>query len=72
MVSKTKNIYDGWTGKVVKLYGDPANGGRVLVEHEFEGMPAQRLYSALELMPVLKITSPFVRTSWMQNLYNSS
>lgn len=64
--SLVRHNEQGWTGKVVELRGDPVNGGIVLVEHEFEGHPAQRFYSALELEPVMQMTSPFRRVSnWL-------
>lgn len=64
--SLVRHKEQGWTGKVVELRGDPVNGGMVLVEHEFEGRPAQRFYSALVLEPVMQMTSPFRRaSSWL-------
>jgi hypothetical protein len=59
----------GWTGKVVELRGDPANGGKVLVEHELEGRLVQRFYSAIDLSPVLQSVSPFRRSSsWITRI----
>ncbi|MHA2279913.1 MAG: hypothetical protein ACXAC5_03425 [Promethearchaeota archaeon] len=44
---------EGWTGKVIKLYGDPVNNGRILVDHD--GL--QRWYSPLDFSPMLKLVS---------------
>jgi len=46
---------DGFTGVVVEPAADPVNGQQrdnmVLVEHEYEGRPAQHWYNATELTP---------------------
>lgn len=67
----------GWTGKVIELRGDPANGGVVLVEYPLsaeeaerlgsdEGYVVQRFHRALSLSPVMQLASPFHRTSsWL-------
>ena len=64
---------EGWIGKVVQPATDPVNGGRVLVEHEFEGRFVQRFYSALELEPAMQMVSPFKRTlgsvlNWLEKV----
>lgn len=56
----------GKIGKVVKLIGDPVNGGKVIVN--FEGFTVE--VSALELSPVMKAVSPFreASTNWLQKI----